>query len=423
VTQKVQILRSNTPGHVPAAGSLLPGELAVNMPDKRLFYGDSSGNPQDLLETIAPIVGLFQKDGNYGAYSTTDQALHRAHVTINSTEPGPHTGVDSALIGGQFVVHGSEVPSSDPVTCNWIGQFSMIKAGWPATTVRGELDGLSIITRNAIDDTSAFIANVGTTDGFGVVLEGVTSQFDTGGAQLRSVRVQLAAIEGGLDGPNYSLGAVVIAEKGEHDVGLQIQSTSIGLFDTYLKCLNQLGHVFFGIDGFGNIGIANFANTQNIVIGIDNDGSFSVKNTGSVLETFAVDQSGVARAHGLTVAGTDDMGTAWTADTVTPTPLLGTFTLAGCTRRTKKIGRTVHVQLLISITTNGTATGGIMVPLPYAAAAVAVLPGREVTVSGKAVTGTVHAADAVLTVFADLSTYPGGDGTDIVLTGIYEAAS
>lgn len=50
MTQKVQILRSNTAGHTP--GTLLPGELAVNTADKKLWAGDvGTGAPLDVFAT------------------------------------------------------------------------------------------------------------------------------------------------------------------------------------------------------------------------------------------------------------------------------------------------------------------------------------------------------------------------------------
>jgi hypothetical protein len=42
MTNTVQLKRSSVPGSVPAAGNLVPGELAINYADGNLFYKNSS---------------------------------------------------------------------------------------------------------------------------------------------------------------------------------------------------------------------------------------------------------------------------------------------------------------------------------------------------------------------------------------------
>lgn len=39
----IQLYHSTTPGSVPTAANLLPGELAINTADGKLFYENSSG--------------------------------------------------------------------------------------------------------------------------------------------------------------------------------------------------------------------------------------------------------------------------------------------------------------------------------------------------------------------------------------------
>lgn len=42
----IQLYHSTTPGATPVAANLLPGELAINIADGKLFYEDSGGNVQ-----------------------------------------------------------------------------------------------------------------------------------------------------------------------------------------------------------------------------------------------------------------------------------------------------------------------------------------------------------------------------------------
>jgi len=43
----IQLYRSATPGAVPTAGNLLPGELAINTADGKLFYENSGGTVRE----------------------------------------------------------------------------------------------------------------------------------------------------------------------------------------------------------------------------------------------------------------------------------------------------------------------------------------------------------------------------------------
>ena len=45
--------RSNTPGAVPGAGTLVQGEIAINVADKKAWVGDASGNPVKIMGSIA----------------------------------------------------------------------------------------------------------------------------------------------------------------------------------------------------------------------------------------------------------------------------------------------------------------------------------------------------------------------------------
>jgi len=111
---------------------------------------------------------------------------------------------------------------------------------------------------------------------------------------------------------------------------------------------------------------------------------------------------------------------AWTAYTPTLTPLSGAFTSASASGRHKLIGKTCHVSLIVNITTNGTAAGSIGVSLPFGlvAGSGATFVGREVSVVGTAVIGTVAGSTVNLTTPAN--GYPGGNGYSLIVSGTYE---
>lgn len=114
---------------------------------------------------------------------------------------------------------------------------------------------------------------------------------------------------------------------------------------------------------------------------------------------------------------------AWTPFTSTVTAASGTITTASGVVRHRKVGRTVHVNIRVAITTNGTGATNVQATLPFVSGpSDQVLSGRETASTGDAVTGTILAGSgAILIVFYDGS-YPGANGRTFVLTGAYEAA-
>lgn len=116
-------------------------------------------------------------------------------------------------------------------------------------------------------------------------------------------------------------------------------------------------------------------------------------------------------------------GLAWTAFTPTITASSGTFTSVSATGRYLKIERTVFIELAITITTNGTAAGGIIAsPLPFTAGVgSAIIYGRANQISGKMLQGIIQGGTASTTIFNYDNTYAGATGEILILTGFYEA--
>jgi hypothetical protein len=112
---------------------------------------------------------------------------------------------------------------------------------------------------------------------------------------------------------------------------------------------------------------------------------------------------------------------AWTAYTPSIFPGSGSFTTASATGRYLAIGKTLFVNLVVTITTNGTA--GLFVaatlPLPFTTRAQpvtfptsCVFAGRENAVTGTMLAGRIPSSSSLLQIWNyDLFTsYPGGNG-------------
>ena len=118
-------------------------------------------------------------------------------------------------------------------------------------------------------------------------------------------------------------------------------------------------------------------------------------------------------------------GDAWLTYNPTPVPSGGAFTTASAAGRYKQIGKTVHLELAVNITNNGTGSGAVSVPLPVNCnnAAMYLGAGRADGVSGKALQVVVNkAGNTGLTIWNYDNTYPGASGEVLRISVTYEAA-
>lgn len=102
---------------------------------------------------------------------------------------------------------------------------------------------------------------------------------------------------------------------------------------------------------------------------------------------------------------------------------VGTITTKSGTIRYIKRGRTVTFNLQIAITANGTGAQWLLATLPFVAAAETIFVGQEVLLTGYATTGYVDAGTSTLVIVKYDATYPGGNGTRNVITGVYESTT
>jgi hypothetical protein len=113
--------------------------------------------------------------------------------------------------------------------------------------------------------------------------------------------------------------------------------------------------------------------------------------------------------------------------TYTPTVTAGSGTITAYTAsgRYIKQGKHIHVQILVSISNNGTGAGLIQVTLPFAVANNSQAPvgcGREDAVTGKMlqVRGIANTSNA--TVYTYDNVYPGDAGHSLLLSMDYISA-
>ena len=109
----------------------------------------------------------------------------------------------------------------------------------------------------------------------------------------------------------------------------------------------------------------------------------------------------------------------WTTYTPTVSSGSGTFTSASAVGRYKKIGKTVFLNVVITITTNGTAASFGTFTLPFNSAAASFFGGRSS--NGNLVGGQNSAGSGSLSYSGATAAYVGGDGTTIVFDGVYES--
>lgn len=112
----------------------------------------------------------------------------------------------------------------------------------------------------------------------------------------------------------------------------------------------------------------------------------------------------------------DDYAEGTTTPTITSGS--GTFTTVSCTLTYTKTGNRVVWDAVITITTNGSAAGSIILPLPFTTGAASAASGVVVS-SGVTVGGHVPVSSTTLTIRKYDGTYPGADGLTIRLGGSF----
>lgn len=129
----------------------------------------------------------------------------------------------------------------------------------------------------------------------------------------------------------------------------------------------------------------------------------------------------------ISINDTDLSGAAWTSYTPTVTANVGAFTTVSATGYYKKIGKTVFVQITVTITLNGTASNSFNVTAPFASANVGAtvkyaFAAVESGVAGNSGYGLLGNNTSNILVALTTGGYFGGTGYIIDIGGCYQAA-
>lgn len=193
---------------------------------------------------------------------------------------------------------------------------------------------------------------------------------------------------------------------------------------TIVNSGDEMGEILFrGWDGSAYRSAAQIVGVVNGTPGAaDMPGAltFSTTPDGSttLIERMRINNAGLITGSGPSLG-------AWTTASPTPTPGAGAFTTATAATRYVVIGKTVVLSGIITITTNGTGSNFVSVPLPFTAAAGSTAymgTGRESAISGAALTVTIVSGGTGVAIRKYDSTYPGADGAILNFTVTYEAA-
>jgi hypothetical protein len=188
---------------------------------------------------------------------------------------------------------------------------------------------------------------------------------------------------------------------------LQILTNGTSL-TTQLSCLNANNATNAGLFSHGCDNAKAYLNTHKY-------------GSGSTLPLeFQVD--GVAKWT-LSTAGALTSSVGYLTYTPTVTASGGTLTTVSASSAYTKIGRTIHWNFTITITTNGTGSGNLRITLPVAATGVACGAGREITSTGHSFLVQLDSVNSRADLFKYDNSYIGGDGRVYYGSLTYEAAS
>lgn len=168
-----------------------------------------------------------------------------------------------------------------------------------------------------------------------------------------------------------------------------------------------------GLSGNAGFGVALIVGAGNNIQVLGND---LRGNTGANL-------SNAATGANIIVANNLGANEVWTSYTPTVGAASGTITTLGTVSGAyQKIGKQLFLQLVIPITTNGTAAIANTATLPSGmlAAIDCVIAGRENSVSGAMLQGIILATSGTISITRYDNAYAGADGTRFVMTGVIE---
>lgn len=170
-----------------------------------------------------------------GVYTEADEATQYAYDQVRLTDPGAHPTVVRAGVHIQHHPVGSGL--NGPTAADQGFQVSAIKQGYPNSAITGEVDAILAVTRNDVGDTAGYQANVQVANGYGAVLEGVTTAIPPGGGVInKDVRFYAATI----DTPSGDIyGSVSSIQTGVGQAAFQGQSVTPSSWTYFFRGLDN----------------------------------------------------------------------------------------------------------------------------------------------------------------------------------------
>ena len=95
----ISLYYSTTASAVPTAANLVPGELAINTADGKLYYEDSAG----VVQVLATKGGVGTSSTTQVLYNSSGLVVGSANMTFNGTTLTVNDLTDSSLTTGRVV--------------------------------------------------------------------------------------------------------------------------------------------------------------------------------------------------------------------------------------------------------------------------------------------------------------------------------
>lgn len=183
----------------------------------------SDGTPSDVKGTTMQASNPLITGGLLGEGDATSQSTHLDSVTLS----GKRT---KAVIARSIAINDNQVgPESGasnptPQSASYGLSITGNRPNWHRSALTGEMNGISVLLRQARSDTAALLTNVGVQHGFAATIESVTFAADLQGAPARGVNTQLGVAN---SRDNAFYGLVVQSAYGANLPGAGIRISSI----------------------------------------------------------------------------------------------------------------------------------------------------------------------------------------------------
>lgn len=104
---KIRVKRSVIPGELP--GSLDVGEVAINIPDKKIYIGDDSGNTVEIFQNIEYAAGLgIEITNNQISFDPSDNFF----INVSKISPAGASGSASGFLYWNGTVWSIQIPNA-----------------------------------------------------------------------------------------------------------------------------------------------------------------------------------------------------------------------------------------------------------------------------------------------------------------------